>query len=200
MINNKSEIINKLFFNELKNLIDKYNNIDDKTVEVIESIFTDIEDNAIKEYLISNSDKLAEIVDDYKVLNEIDIDKIIFFSWYNLNIETISIHRIKEYYKELTSSNYVEFENYIVYTNEKDLREYAREELDCMLENEYHIDRLLDKDTLIDMWLNNTGKEEILEEILMNDDIEDILELDSEYAFTLNSGIEYRYSEKGEQI
>ncbi len=28
MINNKSEIINKLFFNELKELIDKYNNIE----------------------------------------------------------------------------------------------------------------------------------------------------------------------------
>ncbi len=40
MINNKSEIINKIFFNELKELIDKYNNIEDKTVYVIEKIFT----------------------------------------------------------------------------------------------------------------------------------------------------------------
>ena len=42
MINNKSEIINKLFFNELKELIDKYNSIEDKTVYVIENIFTSI--------------------------------------------------------------------------------------------------------------------------------------------------------------
>ena len=48
MINNKSEIINKLFFNELKELIDKYNNIDDKTVDVIEKIFTCIKDEEIK--------------------------------------------------------------------------------------------------------------------------------------------------------
>ena len=51
---------------------------------------------------------------------------------------------------------------------------------------------------LIDMWLNNTSKEEVLEEILMSDDIEDILNLSPEYAFTLNNGIEYRYSEKEE--
>lgn len=51
---------------------------------------------------------------------------------------------------------------------------------------------------LIDMWLNNTSKEEVLEEILMSDDIEDILNLSPEYAFTLANGIEYRYSEKEE--
>ncbi|WP_236731760.1 hypothetical protein [Clostridioides difficile] len=63
---------------------------------------------------------------------------------------------------------------------------------------EHHIDRLLHKDMLIDMWLNNTSKEEVIEEILMSDDIEDILNLSPEYAFTLANGIEYRYSEKEE--
>ncbi|EQH20688.1 hypothetical protein QKY_3079 [Clostridioides difficile DA00211] len=48
MINNKSEIINKLFFNELKELIDKCNNIEDKTVYMIEKIFISIEDEEIK--------------------------------------------------------------------------------------------------------------------------------------------------------
>lgn len=79
-----------------------------------------------------------------------------------------------------------------------DLREYAKDELDTMLDMESHIDRLLDKDMIIDMWLNNTSKEEVLEEILMSDDIEDILGLSPEYAFTSNKRIEYRYSEKEE--
>lgn len=51
---------------------------------------------------------------------------------------------------------------------------------------------------LIDMWLNNTSKEEVVEEILMSDDIEDILDISTEYTFTLTNGIEYRYSEKEE--
>ncbi len=198
MINNKSEIINKLFFNELKELIDKYNNIEDKTVYVIENIFTSIEDEEIKNYLIRDSSKLQELVNRYNKIEHLNIDEAIFFAWYNLNINTISIDKASEYYYELTTSNYIEVENHLIYTNEKDLRDYAKDELDRMLSSEFHIDRLIDKDMIIDMWLNNTSKEEVIEEILMSDDIEDILDLSPEYAFTLTNGIEYRYSEKEE--
>ena len=196
MINNKSEIINKLFFNELKELIDKYNSIEDKTVYVIEKIFTSIEDEEIKNYLIRDSSKLQELVNRYNKIEYLNIDEAIFFAWYNLNINTISIDKASEYYYELTTSNYIEVENHLIYTNEKDLRDYAKDELDRMLSSEFHIDRLLEKDILIDMWLNNTSKEDVIEEILMSDDIEDMLDLSPEYAFTLTNGIEYRYSEK----
>ena len=198
MINNKSEIINKLFFNELKELIDKYNNIEDKTVYVIENIFTSIEDEEIKNYLIRDSSKLQDLVNRYNKIEHLNIDEAIFFAWYNLNINTISIDKASEYYYELTTSNYIEVENHLIYTNEKDLRDYAKDELDRMLSSEFHIDRLLEKDILIDMWLNNTSKEEVIEEILMSDDIEDILDLSPEYAFTTTNGVEYRYSEKEE--
>lgn len=198
MINNKSEIINKLFFNELKELIDKYNNIEDKTVYVIEKIFTRIEDEEIKNYLIRDSSKLQDLVNRYNKIEHLNIDEAIFFAWYNLNINTISIDKAGEYYYELTTSNYIEVENHLIYTNEKDLRDYAKDELDRMLSSEFHIDRLIDKDMIIDMWLNNTSKEEVIEEILMSDDIEDILDLSPEYAFTTSNGIEYRYSEKEE--
>lgn len=198
MINNKSEIINKLFFNELKELIDKYNNIEDKTVYVIEKIFTSIEDEEIKNYLIRDSSKLQDLVNRYNKIEHLNIDEAIFFAWYNLTINTISIDKASEYYYDLTTSNYIEVENHLIYTNERDLRKYAKDELETMLSMEHHIDRLLDKDMLIDMWLNNTSKEEVLEEILMSDDIEDILNLSPEYAFTLTNGIEYRYSEKEE--
>ena len=48
MINHKSEIINKLFFNELRELIDKYNDIDKETITIIERIDNEIEDKYIK--------------------------------------------------------------------------------------------------------------------------------------------------------
>lgn len=196
MINNKSEIINKLFFNELKELIDKYNNIDKETIIVIERIDNEIEDKYIKEYILKESNKLDEIVIEYKDTNNLDIDKIIFFAWYNLNIEEININDISNYYNELISQNYTDNDNYLIYTNQNDLREYARNELDYMLDMEYHLDRLLDKEIIIDMWLNNTTKEELLEEIMLNDDIEDILDLSPDYAFTLTNGIEYVFANK----
>ena len=194
MINNKSEIINKLFFNELKELIDRYNNIDNNLVMVIEIIDNKIEDEYIREYILRNNDKLTELVEEYKKSNELDIDKIIFFAWYNLNIEEISIKNISNYYNELVQQNYTEIENHIVFSNKQDLREYAKNELEYMLDMEYHIDRLLDKDTIIDMWLNNTTKEEILDEIMLSDDIEDIIEISPDYAFMFTNGIEYKCS------
>lgn len=196
MINNKSEIINKLFFNELRELIDKYNNIDEDTITVIEKIDNEIEDKYIKEYILNNTKKLDEIVIEYKDTKNLDIDKIIFFAWYNLNIEDISMKNINIYYDELLSQNYTDNENYLIYTNKNDLTEYLRRELDYMLDMEYHLDRLLDKDMIIDMWLNNTTKEELLEEIMLNDDVEDILDISSDYAFTLTNGIEYVFANK----
>ena len=61
---------------------------------------------------------------------------------------------------------------------------------------EYHLQRLLDKEILIDMFINNTTKEELLEEIMSNDDIKDILELSLDYVFTFTNGIEYVFSKK----
>lgn len=194
MINNKSEIINKLFFDELKELIDKYNNIDDETITVIERIDNEIEDKYIKEYILKDSNKLDEIIAEYK--NNLDIDKIIFFAWYNLNIEEISIDKISNYYNELISQKYTENDNYLIYKDKDDLKEYAMNELDYMLDTEYHIDRLFDKDTIIDFWLNNTTKEELIKEIMLDDDVEDILDLSPEYAFTLTDGSEYVFSSK----
>lgn len=196
MINNKSEIINKLFFNELRELIDKYNNIDEDTITVIEKIDNEIEDKYIKEYILNNTNKLDEIVIEYKDIKNLDIDKIIFFAWYNLNIEEISMKNISIYYDELLSQNYTDNENYLIYTNKNDLTEYLRTELDYMLDMEYHLDRLLGKDMIIDMWLNNTTKEELLEEIMLNDDVEDILDISPDYAFTLTNGIEYVFANK----
>ena len=196
MINNKSEIINKLFFNELRELIDKYNNIDEDTITVIEKIDNEIEDKYIKEYILNNTKKLDEIVIEYKNIKNLDIDKIIFFAWYNLNIEEISIKNISIYYDELLSQNYTDNENYLIYTNKNDLTKYLRTELDYMLDMEYHLDRLLDKEMIIDIWLNNTTKEELLEEIMLNDDVEDILDLSPDYAFTLTNGTKYVFSNK----
>ncbi len=194
MINNKSEIINKLFFDELKELVDKYNNIDDETITVIERIDNEIEDKYIKEYILKDSNKLDEIIAEYK--NNLDIDKIIFFAWYNLNIEEISIDKISNYYNELISQKYTENDNYLIYKDKDDLKEYAMNELDYMLNTEHHIDRLFDKDTIIDFWLNNTTKEELIKEMMLDDDVEDILDLSPEYAFTLTDGSEYIFSSK----
>ena len=83
-----------------------------KTIIVIERIDNEIEDKYIKEYILKESNKLDEIVIEYKDTNNLDIDKIIFFAWYNLNIEEININDISNYYNELISQNYTDNDNY----------------------------------------------------------------------------------------
>ena len=195
MINNKSEIISKLFFNELKILIDKYNNMDSKLIKIIETIFERIDNEDLLDYILKNNNKLLEIISVYKFEHGIDIDKIRLFIWVNMSIGDIAIEDTNEYYHKLMNNNYVEINEYIIYRNQESLSEYARSELAIMLDSEYHIDRLFDKEMIIDMWLNNTSKEELIEEIVQNNDIEEILELQSEYAFTLNNNTDYIYSE-----
>ena len=75
MITNKSEVINKLFFKELQDLIHKYNNMDTRTIQIIESIYLDMKDSNLKEYLLSEKDKLEEVIQYYNS-NEIDINEI----------------------------------------------------------------------------------------------------------------------------
>ena len=182
------------FFDELKELVDKYNNIDDETITVIERIDNEIEDKYIKEYILKDSNKLDEIIAEYK--NNLDIDKIIFFGWYNLNIEEISMDKISNYYNELISQKYTDNDSYLIYKNKNDLKEYTRNELDYMLSTNFHIDRLFDKESIIDFFLNNTTKEELIKEMMLDGDVEDILDLSPEYAFTLTDGSEYVFSFK----
>lgn len=47
---------------------------------------------------------------------------------------------------------------------------------------------------IIDFWLNKTDKYEVMDEIFENDDLEEVLECNPEYAFKISNGIEYKYS------
>ena len=62
MINQNSEMLNKLFFTELQMLVEKYNKIDEVTKKKIESIITRLKDKELQSYLMNNPNKLLERV------------------------------------------------------------------------------------------------------------------------------------------
>lgn len=195
MIKIQSDILNKLFFNELQQLIRKYNAIDSSTHDVIELIMNHI-DNELEEYLLNNSSKLDEIVNAIKNkrISNNDINIIRFFSWYNSKINNISIENTIINYERLDTNGYLEVEGYLIYRSNKYLREYAKEALQTMLDDEDTIDRLFDKYMIIEFWLNKTDKHELINEILQNDDLEEVLDINPEYAFKTSNDIEYKYS------
>ena len=193
MITNKSEVINKLFFKELQELIHKFNNMDTRTIQIIESIYLDMKDSNLKEYLLSEKDKLEEVVQYYNS-NEIDINEITFFAWCNWHIEEMSIRACDSYYMDLWENGYTEIDEYLIYSNSRDLKDYIRDKLDDMLESSYDIDRLFDKDQIIDFWLEGTSKNELIDEMIYSTEIEDILHINPDYCFTFSDDKEYVYA------
>ncbi|HFL3777300.1 TPA: hypothetical protein ACG3RH_002927 [Clostridioides difficile] len=197
MIKHNSEILNKLFFRELQDLVEKYNNIDEDTKTKIEQIISCLRDEELKTYLTNNPNKLLEIIEETKI-KDVDNEVVTFFTWCNSEIKEIDIHKAKEYLDELKINNYLEIENNIIYRDEKYLNKYAKELLEDRLEQEYYVDKLFDKEILVEMLINGTTKDEIIKEIVDNENLEETLELYPQYAFTMN-GIEYKYSQLEEE-
>ena len=193
MINLKSDFLNTMFFKELQQLIKKYNEIDSKTQDIIESLMNHLDEELV-DYLLNNLNKLDEIVNTVKSKN-IDIDIILFFTWYNSHIGDISLEIAISNYEVLDTNGYIEIEEYLIYRSDKYLKEYAREALVSRLDDEDFIDRVFDKYMIIEFWLNKTDKSEIISEIIQNDDLEEVLNINPEYAFKVSYGAEYRYSE-----
>ena len=193
MINLKSDFLNTMFFKELQQLIKKYNEIDSKTQDIIESLMNHLDEELV-DYLLNNLNKLDEIVNTVKSKN-IDMDIILFFTWYNSHIGDISLEIAISNYKVLDTNGYIEIEEYLIYRSDKYLKEYAREALVSRLDDEDFIDRVFDKYMIIEFWLKKTEKSEIISEIIQNDDLEEVLNINPEYAFKVSYGAEYRYSE-----
>ena len=191
MIKHNSDILNKLFFRELQMLIEKYNKINESDKERIESIVTNLKDEELQSYLMRNMDKLLNIL---KCTDEIDEDVVTFFVWYNFQITEITIGIARECVKELKENKYLEIGEHLIYQDEKHLKDYARDVLEDRLGQEYYVDKLFDKENIIEMWIEGITKEQIIQEIVDNDNLEEVLEIYPQYAFTIG-GVNYKYSQ-----
>lgn len=191
MIKHNSDILNKLFFRELQMLIEKYNKIDENDKDRIESIITNLKDEELQSYLMRNIDKLLDIL---KCTDEIDEDVVTFFVWYNFHITEITVGVARECIKELKENKYLEIGEYLIYQDEKHLKEYAKELLEDRLDQEYYVDKLFDKENIIEMWIEGITKGQMIQEIVDNDNLEEVLELYPQSAFTIG-GVNYKYSQ-----
>lgn len=191
MIKHNSDILNKLFFRELQMLIEKYNKIDENDRERIESIITNLKDEELQSYLMRNIDKLLDIL---IYTDEINEDVITFFVWYNFKVNEITVGIARECIEELKENKYLEIGEYIIYQDERFLKEYARELLEDRLDQSYYVDKIFEKETIVDMWIDGITKEQIIEEIVDSNDLEEVLGLYPQYAFSIN-GVDYKYSQ-----
>ena len=174
MIKHNSDILNKLFFRELQMLIEKYNKIDENDKDRIESIITNLKDEELQSYLMRNMDKLLDIL---TCTDEINEDVITFFVWYNFKVNEITVGIARECIEELKENKYLEIGEYIIYQDERFLKEYARELLEDRLDQSYYVDKIFEKETIVEMWIDGITKEQMIEEIVDSNDLEEVLEL-----------------------
>lgn len=193
MLKNKSKILNVFFMKDLTKLIEKYNNMDKDIVEKLEALVAKVDDNEIKETLMNNLDVTLALVDELG--EEVDDDVIKLYFFIKNHIKEINIIEAKTIYEEITFRGYSKLDDIIMYSKLKDLREYVSDEIDEILSSSYQLDRLFDKDTIIDYFLEGTSIEEIAREMIDNyDEYEEVLDIESEIMFESKYGQTYYYA------
>lgn len=196
MIVENSEIIQQYAIREIKKVLDKYKNIKIEELRIVEKLINSITNKELKEEFLNDwsmSVKLAKEIGD----NEVD-DRII--SMYqslkgNNGLEDLSIDDIINWCDKLDSNGYVMIDDYsILYKNSANLKDIARELLEDMLDDAIHVDSLIDKDSLAEYWIEQTSKEEVIDDLIRGNNIEELLGLIPETIYE-DEYEKYLYSE-----
>lgn len=194
--NNVSPVIQKFMMNEINTIIQKYNNVKQEEVESIEELLNKINDEDFKEELLKDFNKalnLAREIGD----TDISADEIKMYLWLRRYIDKgIQISDVIRYSEEVESNGYVELDKTsVIYKKGYYLKDLAREKLEYMLEDEYFVDKLLDKDSLIEYWMNGTSKEDVIEELIDGIEIEELLDFSMDTIMINEYGEEYVHAE-----
>ncbi|WP_456010687.1 hypothetical protein [Clostridium butyricum] len=193
--NNFSSIIQNFMMNEINSVINKYSNIEPKKLEYVEALISKV-DGEFKEELLQDFDKTLKLATEIGE-NDVDNFKINIFLWMknNSNLE-LSISEVIRYIQAVEEEGYVLIdEGIIIYKKDSDLTFLAREKLETMLDQERFVDKLLDKDSLIEYWMKGTSKDTVIRELVNGIEVEELLDFDSKLIAENEHGEEYMYAE-----
>ena len=82
----------------------------------------------------------------------------------------------------------------IIYKSSANLKDIAIELLDDMLDDAIHVNALIDKDSLVEYWIEQTSKEDVIDDLIRGSNIEELLGLDPETIYE-DEYNKYLYSE-----
>lgn len=190
-----SEIIQQYAIREIKKILDKYKKIDVEEIRRLEKLISSINNEELKEEFLNNwsmSVKLAKEIGD----NEVD-DRIIsmYQTMKGNGLEDLSIDYVINWCNKLDSNGYVMVDDYsMIYKSSANLKDIARELLDDMLDDAIHVDSLIDKDSLAEYWIEQTSKEEVIDDLIRGNNIKELLGLIPETIYE-DEYEKYLYSE-----
>lgn len=192
---NLSPMIKNFMMNDINKVINKYNNMEEEKVQKIESLISKIDDEEIRKELLSDFEQTLKISME---IDNIDVDNSIIkaYLWIKNNCDVdININRLVRVFEDVEENGYGFInDNKVIYKMNAGLENLEREKLEYLLETESFISNTFDKDTLVDMWINKTTKEEIAEELIREIDADELLNMKSDLMFD-NNNDEYMYAE-----
>ena len=190
-----SSIIQQYIIREIKKVLDKYKSITTEEISRVEKLINSISDKELKAEFLNDwsmSIKLA------KEIGENEVDDRIISMYRNLKsngLEELSIGHVINWCNELDEQGYVMIDDYsIIYKSSANLKGMAIELLDDMLDDAIYVDALIDKDSLVEYWIEQTSKEEVIDDLIRGTNIEELLGLVPETIYE-DEYNKYLYSE-----
>lgn len=189
-----SSIIQQYVIREIKKVLDKYKSISTE-IRNVEKLINSISNKELKEEFLNDWSMSVKIS---KEIGENEVDDRIISMYQNLKsngLEELSIGHVINWCNELDEQGYVMIDDYsIIYKSSANLKDVSRELLDDMLDDALYVDSLIDKDSLVEYWIEQTSKEDVIDDLIRGNNIEELLGLAPETIYE-DEYNKYLYSE-----
>ena len=190
-----SSIIQQYIIREIKKALDKYKSITTEELTSIENLINNIRNEELKEEFLNDWSMSVKIA---KEIGENEVDDRIISMYQNLKgngLEELSIGHVINWCNELDEQGYIMIDDYsIIYKSSDNLRDIAIGLLDELLDDAIYVDSLIDKDSLVEYWIEQTSKEEVIDDLIRGNNIEELLGLVPETVYE-DEYNKYLYSE-----
>ena len=190
-----SSIIQQYVIREIKKVLDKYKSISTEEIRNVEKLINSISNEELKEEFLNDWSMSVKIS---KEIGENEVDDRIISMYQNLKsngLEELSIGHVINWCNELDEQGYVMIDDYsIIYKSSANIKDIAIELLDDMLGDAIYVDSLIDKDSLVEYWIEQTSKEDVIDDLIRGNNIEELLGLAPETIYE-DEYNKYLYSE-----
>ena len=190
-----SSIIQQYVIREIKKVLDKYKSITTEEIRGVEKLINSISNKELKEEFLNDWSMSVKIA---KEIGENEVDDRIISMYQNLKgngLEELSVGHVINWCNELDEQGYVMIDDYsIIYKSSANLKDVARRLLDDLLDDAIYVDSLIDKDSLVEYWIEQTSKEDVIDDLIRGSNIEELLGLAPENIYE-DEYNKYLYSE-----
>lgn len=190
-----SSIIQQYIIREIKKVLDRYKSITTEEIISVEKLINSISNKELKEEFLNDWSMSVKIA---KEIGENEVDDRIISMYQNLKgngLEELTIGHVINWCNELDEQGYVMIDDYsIIYKSSANLKDVARRLLDELLDDAIYVDSLIDKDSLVEYWIEQTSKEDVIDDLIRGSNIEELLGLAPENIYE-DEYNKYLYSE-----